>query len=101
MLDAVEHTEAKTEKPIKFRIIWGSQPDECSSVSEYEFATEAEADAFWDGAKAAWGWNGYTMLEDGDTVPEDDAGCVTVDETGEVIILDADGTRVERELRKF
>ena len=86
--------------PIKFRIIWGRFPDDLSSVSEYEFATQAEVDVFWEGVYAAEGWDGFTELEDGDVVPENE-GCVTIGEDGEVIILDAAGNHVEHGVSRF
>jgi hypothetical protein len=97
MLEVVEHTEDKLEMPLKFRIIWGKHLDESSVVSEYEFATQAEVNAFWEGVEDAQGWDGYTMLEDGDTVPENDDGEITFDEDGNVIVIDAAGNRVERD----
>ena len=102
MLDAVENTEATTEKPLKFRIIWGKHPEEGGScVAEYEFNTRAEADAFWLGVEDSDGWDGFTLLEEGDVVPEDEYGCVTIGEDQEIIIFDKDGERVLRDVSYY
>jgi hypothetical protein len=51
---------------------------------------------FFQGVEAAVGWSDYTVLKNGDVVPQDAEGNLTVDEDGDIIILDEAGDRVER-----
>jgi hypothetical protein len=55
---------------LKFKILWGEEPDTDSKPDVYEFKTEAEAKAFWRGVQDAEGWNGMTLYEDDEIVAE-------------------------------
>ena len=52
-------------KPFKITIKWGSfTPDEDRPVETYEFATQAELDAFNLALNEADGWMDYDVIED-------------------------------------
>jgi hypothetical protein len=50
------------EKPFKIRILWGQSHEPDDEPTQYEFATEAEFDAFMHGVDEANGWLNYEVF---------------------------------------
>lgn len=58
-------------KPFKITILWGEAPEPGDEAKTYEFATEAELNAFKLGVKEMDGWAEWQEVEEGYVVPED------------------------------
>lgn len=61
----------------KISILWGEVPETGDSAKTYEFATQAELDAFKLGVEEACGWMNWAEAPEGYVVPE---GGVDIDD---------------------
>ena len=70
---------AEPEKPFTVAIKWGRDTEPGDKPIHYNFATEAELDAFLWGVQEMDGWAGYTVIDNDGEEPADDEA----DETAE------------------